>query len=573
MAAKPFESWIQDLVYNVDVGIGVRLTKVVVYLLVIMAIAVLYQASEFKGLKDQEAMDYAQLGRNLALGEGFTTQYIRPASVWYLSTHRSDQNPMLDRHPDIVHPPVYAAVLAAAFKLSSADFLMEGPPGVFPPESWIILPVNHLFNLLTGLMVFLLGRRLFETRVAILAASAYFLSNTVWEYSVSGSSISVTSFFVSCALYFAARVAVGEEEDGPSLGRRLGPVLLALLFCVLAFLTRYATAVLVPGIALFIALSIRPKGWVWAGSFLLVFLLLVSPWLVRNYNVSGGVLGLAPYAALSDTGMFEGDTFERSLHPELKTPDVLRTLQAKWFNNTKDFYHDQVRVVGDGLFVCFFLTALFYRFVRNDTHLFRWCVVLAMALLLVVAGYFGEETVKLLHAFLPIILVYGAAFFFVLLDRLQFQIRVLDLLLIGIIVALTALPLAITLLPPRAGVPYPPYFPPYIKHVSQLLAPEELLCSDMPWATAWYGQRSTLQVPVTLDEFYEVNDYQKRISGLYFTTITRDKPYIRTLATGSYRTWFPILQGQTPQDFPLMHGFPINNLDQLFLTDRIRWGQ
>ncbi len=78
-------------------------------------------------------------------------------------------------------------------------------------------------------------------------------------------------------------------------------------------------------------------------------------------------------------------------------------------------------------------------------------------------------------------------------------------------------------------------------------------------------------VPASIDEFYEINDYTKRVSGMYFTTVTRDKPYIRTLVTGSERDWFPIIQGRIPGDFPLTQGIPLNGLDQVFLTDRARW--
>jgi hypothetical protein len=95
----------------------------------------------------------------------------------------------------------------------------------------------------------------------------------------------------------------------------------------------------------------------------------------------------------------------------------------------------------------------------------------------------------------------------------------------------------------------------------------------MPWATAWYGQRTSLLLPVTLDEFYAINDYNKRISGLYFTTLTRNKPYVRQLYRGPYETWFPILEGRIPATFPLSQGFPIGNMDQLFLTDRARWAE
>jgi len=140
-------------------------------------------------------------------------------------------------------------------------------------------------------------------------------------------------------------------------------------------------------------------------------------------------------------------------------------------------------------------------------------------------------------------------------------------------VLLTALPLLMLLVPVRIGPPYPPYYPPFIKHVATLVRPNELVCTDMPWATAWYGHRDSLLLPLTMDEFYAINDNTRRISGLYFTTITRDRAYVHDLLTGPYRNWFPINEGRVPPDFPLNQYLPLNNMDQLFLTDRTRWGE
>jgi len=151
-------------------------------------------------------------------------------------------------------------------------------------------------------------------------------------------------------------------------------------------------------------------------------------------------------------------------------------------------------------------------------------------------------------------------------------LRILNQGLTLLFVLLAALPLILTLAPARVGPPYPPYYPPFIKHVCNLIRPNELLCTDMPWATAWYGHRDSLQLPSNIDEFYAINDSTRHISGLYFTTITRDKQYVHELLTGPYRSWFPLLEGRIPGDFPLNQGFPLNNMDQVFLTDRTRWG-
>jgi hypothetical protein len=571
MAAKPFESRIQNLVYNVDVGIGLRLIKIGLYLLFVFILMLLYTATQFRGLKDAEAMDYAQLGRNLAAHGELVTQCVRPLSMWYLIEHTRAADPLVASHPDILHPPLWPATLAAGFKLSKTQFGTEPGGGVYAPEQWVIIPLCHLFTLLTAVLVLLVAFHLFDRRIAFLAVTVYLLSDTVWSDSISGLNIPMV-MFLSTAAWYAALCAMTRYEEGASKPRWILLLAVSLVFCALAFLTRYAAVVLVPGIAVFIGFSIRPKGWAWAAAFAIAFLVLITPWLARNQMVSGGPLGLAPYTALDNAGPYESGTLERSITPTVSIGKTVAELQTKGLVGLAKIYNGGLRSLGDGLFISLFLTAFFYRFVRPPVHRFRWCFALSMLLLVLIASVFAESTVRLLHIFWPLIIIYGLAFFFILLDRLQLRVRLYNLGVTILFIALAALPLVFTMAPPRAGVPYPPYFPPFIMHVSKLLNADELMCSDMPWATAWYGNRTSLLLPSTIDDFYEINDYNKRVSGLYFTTLTRNKGYAKDLLTGPERSWFPLLEGRIPNDFPLTQGFPLNNMDQLFLTDRVRWG-
>jgi 4-amino-4-deoxy-L-arabinose transferase-like glycosyltransferase len=579
MSAKPFDSTMQDLVYNMDVGIGLQVIKKILYFLFIAILLVLYPSMQFQGLTHPEAMEYAQLGRNLMTQGQFVTQCIRPSTLWYLSRSVSDaKHPappasLADRQPDVLHPPLYPVILAGVFKASGTTFTLGRGSFVFPAEK-LIAAVNILFTTLTGLMVFLLGRRLFDRRLAVLALTVYFLSDKVLDMSISGLGIPLATFLCIAACYLAVVAASNRQENAPT-GRWLFPLVLSAVCCVLAFLTRYGTAVIVPVLALFIGLSFPQKKWSWAGGFLLIFLLGISPWLVRNAVVSGGsILGMAHYTALNNTNLFEENMLERTLHPHFGgLGRVLNALQAKWLVTTARAYNENLRTIGDGLWICLFLVMFLHRFVRPTVHRLRWCMALGIVGLVLIGGFFGDATLQLLFIFWPFIILYGLAFFLVMLERLQFGIRLFNLATTTAIVFLSALPLIFTLLPPRAGIPYPPYHPPFVSLVSNMLNENELMCTDMPWATAWYGNRTSLLLPSTLQEFYEINDYTRKISALYFTTLTRDKPYARTLLTGSYKTWFPILEGKIPSDFPLSQGFslPPNTADQLFLTDRQRW--
>lgn len=571
MAAKPFESTIQDLVYNVDVGIGYRVIKVGLFVLVVLAVALLYTAAQFRGFRDAEAMEYAQIGRIFAQRLRFQTQCIRPITMWYLIEKSRLHNPQINAHPDILHAPLWPALLGGAFRLTRVPFPTERRSALYPAEQWVIVPLGHLFTFLTGWMLFLLARRLFDRRIALLSVVTFFLSNAVWKESISGLPIPLLSFLVCCAFYLVLLATVYREEGRPVWVWSLALAGSALC-CLAALLTRYAAVVLTLAVAVYLGVMFRKnRGWAWAAAFVLTVLIGFSPWLVRNYRVSGGILGLAPYTFLNNSNLFPGDTFERALAPQMMWSRMVQEIQT---NLTKGFgrlYEEKMRNMGDGILSAFFLIALFYRFARDPVHWMRWGICTGILFLSLIAAIYGSSTARLLHMFWPIMIPFGFGFFTVLLDRLQLPYRLFQLAITTLVVVLSAIPLAIALMPPRATIPYPPYFPPFVMTVSNLLEPNEFMCTDMPWATAWYGNRNSVLLPNTLDEFYEINDYYKRISGLYFTTLTRDKPYARGLLTGPDRTWFPVLEGRIPADFPLTQGFPLNNMDQLFLTDRIRW--
>lgn len=571
MAAKPFESTIQNLVYNVDVGIGYRIVKIGLFILLILVLMLIYTATQFRGLRDEEAMDYAQIGRQLAQRHRFITQCVRPASMWYLIENSRRHNPMINAHPDILHAPLWPALLGAAFKITNIPFPLERRGGLYPPEQWIVVPMGHLFTLLTGLLVYLTAKRLFDPRIGLVSVITFFLSHAVWRESISGIPTPLLAFLTTGAFYFALCAVTARNEDA-GFWRWFLPLTISVLFCILAAYTRYAALVLTPAVALYIGISFRRnRGWLWAVGVVVAVLIGFSPWLARNWRVSGGLLGLAPYTCLNNSRLFSENNFERSLAPQLSFGRVVQEAQVKLVKGVGKYYEERLRSLGDGILIAFFLVAFFFRFARDPVHWMRWSILLGILLLLPIAALYGDKTARLLFMFWPLIIPFGFAFFFILLDRLQLPYRIYQLGLITLVVLLSAAPLLVAMMPPRASIPYPPYFPPFVTSVCSLLEPNELMCSDMPWATAWYGQRNSILLPNTLDEFYEINDYYKRISALYFTTITRDKPYARSLLTGSERTWFPVLEGRIPPDFPLTQGFPLNNMDQLFLTDRVRW--
>ena len=578
---QPFESTLQDLVYSVDQGLGLKIIRTTLFCLFVLGLIVIFTARQFRGLDSEAAMDYAQLGRNMAQSHRYVTQCVRPVSIAQVSAHSFDGDAQIDRHPELIKPPLYPAILAANFKffdLIGVDLFPVSAAfqgiRIYPAEQWVIIPLHHLFTVLSGLMLYLLGRKLFSHKMGLLSVLTYFLSEIVWMDSIHGTALPILVFFVLGATYFALLSMIHRRERKPLWNWMLF-FSLSILFSAAAFMTHYAAVAVIPGLALFILMmgSRTQRGGHLAFFYLALTFLIVFPWLLRNYQLSGSPLGLATHTALIDSAKYPGDSLMRTLKPDFNLASDLKAVKAKWSKNFNELYENGLTSMGGGLLIAFFMVTFFYRFVRVHVHKLRWGIGLSMVLFFVGAGCFDKESLRLYHIFWPFVILYGLAFFSILLDRLDLSIQLYKTGLTILVVGLTALPLLITIfLSSAPGLPYPPYYAPFVMRVSELLKPNEVMCTDMPWATAWYGKRVSILLPKTLDDYYEINDYRKYISGLYITTLTKDRPFVSELLEGSEKTWLPITMGRLPQNFPLKQGFALNKQDQLFLTDTVRWG-
>ena len=166
------------------------------------------------------------------------------------------------------------------------------------------------------------------------------------------------------------------------------------------------------------------------------------------------------------------------------------------------------------------------------------------------------------------------AFLLVLLDRLQFELRYFGVAAISVVMFLHGLPMLLNVLPPRTGLPYPPYFHRYIGVVSSMVEPQECLGTDIPWATAWYGGKTSILLPKDIDGYFTIHQTIQPIPVLYFTTVTRDKPWARGLADpiAPENSWYQLFSlSRAPANFPLTQGRLLAGSDQLIMADNEHW--
>lgn len=596
---KSTEHTIQTAVFHIELGRGKAVLQWVLVVLLAVGLSLVYTAGQFRGLQKREAMDMAQLARNIARGQGFTTYLIRPLSLWHLKTYSESHEPHLMNHPDLVNPPLYPLVLAGLFKsLPPTVFEYSRDDRVYAPERWVILPFNQICLLLTLLLVFWWAKQLFDRRVAVTVGFLLLFSDTLWNYGVSGLATNFLMLLLLLAaylLYLADRrlnppISAETEQPAPSSQRvTTGTMTLIVLSAVLmglCFLTRYLAAFLLLPMALYAARMLRGRGGLrWAAVYVLVFLVVITPWLVRNYNVSRSFLGLAKYSLIENTPTFNQDVLQRSYDPDLSAPYSVRTATSTFLSSMRTQLIDSFRQIGSDCLIFFFAVGVMYGFRRGDVTRLRGlvlgglaCGMVGMALITVPNERWGPSgnSANLLVLFLPVVAIYGVAFFYLLLDRIPFRIRLTRALAIGAFALLNVSPMIFSLLPPRRGAfPYPPYFTPMTHAVAKLFEKDEVGTTDLPWSMAWDGDRRAVWLPMTIEGFYEIHDFvaPKGVSFMMLTPQMLDQAFQTGILQGPYKGWASVVRGQLPMRFPLKSATALPPRgDQYLFADRVRWG-
>ena len=196
-----------------------------------------------------------RIGRSIALGHGFSSPYEGNTG------------------PSAWEPPLYPFLIGGVFKIF----------GIYTfASAWVLLSINSLLATLTSIPIFLIADRTFGERVAVWSAYSWALCPYVWYWSIHWIwDTTFTPLVLACIFLLAL-----ELQDWPGwrgwiifgalygVGALANPTMLAFLpFCGLwIWRERYRRGLpSVGGVAL----------------ASLAFFLVLSPWLIRNYEAFG----------------------------------------------------------------------------------------------------------------------------------------------------------------------------------------------------------------------------------------------------------------------------------------------
>ena len=199
--------------------------------------------------------EMGRVGRSIAEGHGFSSPYEGNTG------------------PTAWEPPLYPYLIGGVFRIF----------GVYTQASaWVLLSMNSLFATLTCIPIFLIAHRTFGERVAAWSAFIWALCPYVWYWSVHWIwDTTFTPLVLTCVFLLAL-----ELREWP--GRR-GWIFFGALYGVGA-LANPTMLLFLPFCGLWIWRQRYRRGLPSLGGVALssvVFFLVLTPWVVRNYEVFG----------------------------------------------------------------------------------------------------------------------------------------------------------------------------------------------------------------------------------------------------------------------------------------------
>jgi hypothetical protein len=538
--------FIQRAVHALEAGglaVWIRRGLVGVGVIVLVLLYFMHPVHPFRGLATSQAMDQAQIGRAIASGQGWKTNFARPLAIGQLKAQ--GKNPKTAIWYDTYNAPLPPLVNAFALLTVKSHWKPSTTDLIYTGDKAIVF-TSILFFLLSVVVLFFTARRLFDQRLAIYVSALVLLCDTIWQYSLSGLPQMLLLFLFNVTLYFLVR-AVQARYEGASTLRWL--VATGIGFGLLA-LTHALTIWIFVAALIFSIFFFFPRGLT-AGILLGAFAIIYFPWLIRNYAVCGNPGGIAIYSILDGIPSSEPALMRQV---EFGSPDIrLGAFRTKIMENLFSQSGRLFQFFGWNIVAIAFFFGLLHRFKRPDTSAIRWFVLAMWGGALFGMALYGirEEqgfAANQLHLlFIPIMACFGLAFLLVQWNRLEMKMAFARAAFIGFLFLLCGLPLIYTTL--LAGrkpqIVWPPYVPPYIAFLRSWMQPNEITASDIPWAIAWYADRKSVWLPDTVKTFGELSDYQVLggpIAALYLTPVSGSDNKWRDIVKGEYKDWGGIIQ-------------------------------
>ena len=326
----------QELVHWLEVGEGARWIRLAAVLVGTLVLSLLIAWKQFHGPVTETTLLQADVGRQLARGEGFSTLVNFLQTEAFLRARGGGRFDSRRPYPELHQAPLYSLLIAAALRVLPATqrtALFASPP--VPPDGfaadYFLLAINLILLWLAAWLTYDLGRRLFDPRAGWLAAMALLLSMPIWQQAVAVNGTPLMMVLALGAFWLWHRLhAATDAGSGGRLpvGWLWGPC----AACGLLFLAEYSAGTLTLVALVYTGIRFQGRGRMTAQALVAFgFLLIAGPWMGRNLAPTTSPVGLA---AQNLALKFGDPTAEPTLVRSTLSADFLRLDLKKLGNKT-----------------------------------------------------------------------------------------------------------------------------------------------------------------------------------------------------------------------------------------------
>ncbi|MBE6409152.1 MAG: hypothetical protein E7034_00960 [Akkermansiaceae bacterium] len=498
----------------------------------------------FRGLDKPEAMDQAQIARQIARGEGMTTKNLAPFDV-RVRSQESESGLDFNQYQATSYAPLHPMILSAAIRITGYHHFNE--KRMVPDQEMVydgdrvVAAVSTIFFMLALLLSYILLRKMFDEVLAATAVLLMGFSKLLLNFAVSGLAqpMLMCLFIGIVACVYAAIRADLYNKDKHVLIYNILAFILAILMCYTCRISAWCML----GLIVFSALYFRPKGMYAVIGVAMGIVLVLIPTAIL-LQPGGGLSAAFQQAFYGGFGVGNMERMMRSTDEFGFNVDssnfFLRLLGATFSQSSTMYEH-----MGSIIVTPFFLLSLFNRYRNPIVNGIKWLVFSCWICSCAGMALFGETSAmgvcQISTLFTPFFTAYGISLVFIFLARLQISenfvtIRSLTIAAIFLIssgVFLFEFPreLQIGVITSARGIPqYPPYYPNKLNgELHDISNPQDIIVTDQPWAVAWYADRKALWLPTRVSSY--TDDLEpvfkragQRVQGFLITPTSHSMP-------------------------------------------------
>ncbi|MFH0948006.1 MAG: glycosyltransferase family 39 protein [Elusimicrobiota bacterium] len=361
-----------------------------------------------------DAADYAQIAQQITNGKGFTSRTMNLPGIAYLH----EKNYLYEKDwPSILRFPLPSLIMAGLF---------------FILKDWglAISMYSCIFYLLSIPAVFLLSKKLFNIKTAIISSIIFTFNVQVFGASCVGMTEPCSTFLLLILIFMLIK------STSNNLFYYLSGITLGLFY-----LNRYTALIFLIPIIIFIYLSNHKSKYSNILKFFFSFFAVIFPWLLRNYLLCndpffslGAIVGLLGrtrwFPEMFNEPCYISPVMFILMHP--------KEFIVKWIIQFGHFF-EIFPQIGDLYYIFpFFFIGIFLKYNR-ETDRIKY-LFLSLLLIQVLFLNFYVSDPRFYSHFIPLIIIFGTACFLHFFRSLNIRNNFLQRFLMAVFICISVFP-------------------------------------------------------------------------------------------------------------------------------------